>query len=266
MQNCSPMPVFHLDFVFHFPVFFLLQLIYNIILVQVYDVVIQYFYRLYSIQSYYKTMAVFHCAIQYIVFFSFFFFYFWLSWALAAVRGTSLAAASGDHSMLLCTGFSLQWPVLLQNTGSRNMGFSSCSTQAQQLCPTGSRAQAQQLWHSGTAAPRHAESSQTKARTHIPCISRKTPNHCASREVPYNIFFLLIYFIYGSLCLLIPYTYHALPPSISQLVSTSFFFIFVSLLLLCYIYSLVLFFNLIFTLYQSIVDLQCCVSFRCTAK
>ena len=43
-------------------------------------------------------------------------------------------------------------------------------------------AQAQQLWPTGPAAPRHVGSPQTRARTRVPCISRQTPNHCATRE------------------------------------------------------------------------------------
>ena len=31
---------------------------------------------------------------------------------------------------------------------------------------------------------RDAGSSQTRARTHVPCIGRQTPNHCATREAP----------------------------------------------------------------------------------
>ena len=43
-------------------------------------------------------------------------------------------------------------------------------------------AQAQQLWLTGPVAPRHVGSSQTRARTRVPCISRQTLNHCATRE------------------------------------------------------------------------------------
>ena len=43
-------------------------------------------------------------------------------------------------------------------------------------------AQAQQLWLTGQVAPRHVGSSQTRARTRVPCIGRQTPNHCATRE------------------------------------------------------------------------------------
>ena len=45
---------------------------------------------------------------------------------------------------------------------------SSCGTRAQQMWPAGSRAQVQQLWHMGPAAPRHVGSSRTRDRTRIP--------------------------------------------------------------------------------------------------
>ena len=34
----------------------------------------------------------------------------------------------------------------------------------------------------GSVAPRHVGSSQTRARTRVPCIGRQTLNHCATRE------------------------------------------------------------------------------------
>ena len=43
-------------------------------------------------------------------------------------------------------------------------------------------AQAQQLWPTGPAAPRHVGSSQTRARTCVPRTGRQTLNHCATRE------------------------------------------------------------------------------------
>ena len=45
-------------------------------------------------------------------------------------------------------------------------------------------AQAQLLWLTGLVAPRHVGSSQTRARTRVPCISRQILNHCATREAP----------------------------------------------------------------------------------
>ena len=78
--------------------------------------------------------------------------------------GFSLVAVSRGYSSLWCTGFSLQWLLLLRSMGSR--------------------AQAQQLWPSGLVALRHVGSSQTRDRTRVPCTGRWILNHCATREVP----------------------------------------------------------------------------------
>ena len=59
------------------------------------------------------------------------FIYFWLRWVFVAVRGLSLVVVSWGYSALQCTGFPLSWVLLLQSTGSRRMGFSSCGTWAQ---------------------------------------------------------------------------------------------------------------------------------------
>ena len=69
---------------------------------------------------------------QQLFFFYFILFicFFWPCWVFAAARGLSLVAASGGYSLLQCVGFSLQWLLLLQSTGSRCVGFSSCSTGA----------------------------------------------------------------------------------------------------------------------------------------
>ena len=76
-----------------------------------------------------------------------FIYLFWLHWVFVAAHGLSLVATSGGYSPLLCAGFSLWWLLLLRSMGSRRAAFSSCGTRAQQLWLTGSRAQAQQLWH-----------------------------------------------------------------------------------------------------------------------
>ena len=60
-------------------------------------------------------------------------------------------------------------------------GLSCCGAQAPD-------AQAQQLWVTGLFAPRHVGSSQTRARTRVPCIGRQSLNHCATREAPRSIF------------------------------------------------------------------------------
>ena len=96
------------------------------------------------------------------------FIYFWLCWVFVSVRGLSLVVASGGHSSLRCAGLSLSW--------------SCCGAQAPD-------AQAQQLWLTGPVAPQHVGSSQTRARTRVPCIGRQTLNHCATREA---LWFLLV--------------------------------------------------------------------------
>ena len=54
-------------------------------------------------------------------------------------------------------------------------GLSCCGAQAPD-------AQAQYLWLTGPVAPWHVGSSQTRARTRVPCIGRQILNHCATRE------------------------------------------------------------------------------------
>ena len=66
---------------------------------------------------------------------------------------------------------------------SHYRGLSFCGAQAPD-------AQAQQLWLTGLVALRHVGSSQTRARTCVPCVGRQILNHCATREA------LLIGFIF----------------------------------------------------------------------
>ena len=104
-------------------------------------------------------------------------------WVFIAACGLSLVAVSGGYSSLRCAGFSLWW-LLLWSTGSRHAVFSTCSTWAQQLWLSGSRAQAQQLWRTNLVASRHVGSSRTGTQTRIICIGRRILNHCTTREVP----------------------------------------------------------------------------------
>ena len=71
-----------------------------------------------------------------------FFIYFWLCWVFLAAHGLSLVAASRGYSSLRSMGFSLRWLLLLQSTGSRCVGFSSCGTRApeRRLSSCGARA------------------------------------------------------------------------------------------------------------------------------
>ena len=48
--------------------------------------------------------------------------FIWLRWVFIAAHGLSLVVVSGGYSSLRCTGFSLQWLLLLQSTGSRHAG------------------------------------------------------------------------------------------------------------------------------------------------
>ena len=93
-------------------------------------------------------------------------------------------------SSFLCEGF-----LQLRQAGatlhhgvwaSHYRGLSCCGAQAPD-------AQAQQLWLTGLVAPQHVGSSQTRARTLVPCIGRQILNHCATREAPLRNIFLFYY-------------------------------------------------------------------------
>ena len=96
------------------------------------------------------------------------------------------------ESSFLCEGF-----LQLRRVGttlhrsaraSHRRGLSCCGAQAPD-------AQAQQLWLTGPVAPWHVGSSQTGARTRVPCIGRQTLNHCATREAPI-CFWVAVFKIY----------------------------------------------------------------------
>ena len=82
------------------------------------------------------------------------------------MRGLSLVAASGGHSSSRCAGLSLSRPLVVEHR-----------LQTHRLSSCGSRA-----WVVAHVAPRHVGSSQTRARTRVPCIGRQTLNHCATKE------------------------------------------------------------------------------------
>ena len=71
-------------------------------------------------------------------------------------------------------------PLFIVVRGPLTITASRCRAQAPD-------AQAQQLWLTGRVAPRHVGSSQTRARTRVPCIGRQILNHCATREAPQRI-------------------------------------------------------------------------------
>ena len=82
-------------------------------------------------------------------------FYFWLHWVFVAAHRLPLAV-SGSYSSLRCLSCSLWWLLLLQSTGCRPMGLSSCSTWAQKLWPT------------GLVAPRQVGPSRARDQTCVP--------------------------------------------------------------------------------------------------
>ena len=97
-------------------------------------------------------------------------------------------------SSFLCEGFlQLQQAGATLHRGaraSRYRGLSCCGAQTPD-------AQAQQLWLTGLVAPRHVGSSQTRARTRVPCIGRQILNHCATREAPLLIFYVVFLSLRG---------------------------------------------------------------------
>ena len=82
-------------------------------------------------------------------------------------------------SSFLCEGFlQLRRVGATLHHGARDChyrGLSCCGAEAPD-------AQAQSLWLTGPVALRHVGSSQTRARTRVPCIGRQILNHCATRE------------------------------------------------------------------------------------
>ena len=108
-------------------------------------------------------------------------------------------------SSFLCKGFyQLQQVGATLHRGARAShyrGPSHCRAQAPDT-------QAQQLWLMGLVTPRHVGSSQTRARTHVPCIGRQILNHCATREALklyliyfyFKKFFILIKFLFYFIC------------------------------------------------------------------
>ena len=101
------------------------------------------------------------CISNFILFFKMYLFILAALGLCCCVQAFSIC---GKQKLLLavCAGFSLWWLLLLQNTGSRHVGFSSCG-----------------LWASCSAA---CGIFPDQGLTHVPCIGRQILNHCTSRE------------------------------------------------------------------------------------
>ena len=82
---------------------------------------------------------------------------------------TLSSCSKWGYSSLQCTGFSMQWLLLLQSTGSKACGI-------QKLQHTRSV-----VWCTGLVAPWYVGSSQTKDQTCVPYIGRLILNHQTTR-------------------------------------------------------------------------------------
>ena len=118
--------------------------------------------------------------------FFFFFFplnfcFFWLCWVFVALHGLSLVEVSRGYSSLRCVGFSLLWLLLWLSTGSKCVGFGSCSSRAleRRLSSCGAPAL--------LVAPGDVGCSRTVDRTGVPCVGRQILTHHTTREVPLHV-------------------------------------------------------------------------------
>ena len=95
-----------------------------------------------SVFAYVCLLCMEYSPLHFILFIFYKFIYFWLRWVFVAACRLSLVAASRGYSSLWCTGFSLQWLLLLRSMGSRCAGFSSCGSRAleRRLSSCGTRA------------------------------------------------------------------------------------------------------------------------------
>ena len=105
----------------------------------------------------------YYCSLYYLCFFKYLYI-FSLRWVFVAACGLSLVVASGGYASQWCAGFSCCRARALGARASvvAARGLSSCGVWAQQLWLTDSRAEAQQLWHTGFVAPWHVGSSRTR--------------------------------------------------------------------------------------------------------
>ena len=91
--------------------------------------------------------------------------------------GFSLAVESGGYSLAVVGRLLIVAAALVAEHGLGHVGLRSCSTWAQYLLPPGSRAQAQQLWHTGLVAPWHVRSCQIRDHIHVSRIGRQIHYH-----------------------------------------------------------------------------------------
>ena len=90
--------------------------------------------------------------------------YFELSWVFLAAWVFSGCGKQG-HSLVVVHRL-----LIVEASHSRCTDFSSCSTW--------------EFWCTGLVAPQHVESSQTRNRTHVPCIGRWILTHWTNQGNP----------------------------------------------------------------------------------
>ena len=137
----------------------------------------------YSICQYFILFygqITFHCMI--LTHFIYSFFFFFLNHLFPFIYLFYLLFYGCVGSSFLCEGF-LQ---LRQVGATLHCGAQASHYRGLSCCG----AQAQQLWLTGLVAPWHVGSSQTRAQTRVPCISRQILNHCTTREAPIYSFFM----------------------------------------------------------------------------
>ena len=86
-------------------------------------------------------------------------------------------------------------PGLLSGCGAQasHCGGFSCEAQALgALASAVAACRAQWLWHVGPVALQRVESSQTRDRTRVPCIGRRSVIHCTTKGSPFPSIFNLI--------------------------------------------------------------------------
>ena len=132
----------------------------------------------------------------------------WAFTSCSEWRLLSSCSARASH----CSGFSC-----CRARAPEHEGISSCSLWAR-MC-------AQWLWHMGSDAPQHVESSWIRDWIHVPCINRWIPNHRTTREV------LVIHFNYSGMFMLIANSLTILSPHPSPLVTLSLFSVYSGILL-----------------------------------
>ena len=118
-------------------------------------------------------------------------FFFWLRCVFVAACRLSLVVVSGAYSSLWCVGFSLRWLLLLWSTGSRRVGFRSCSTRASGVAVRGLSScgvWAQQLWLTGLATPRHVDLPRPGLKPMFPALAGRFLTTAPPGKSPICIF------------------------------------------------------------------------------